>query len=58
MANESSNEKVSILDQLPSVATPLTARSTAETVPVTLHVNGTDYMLNLAPRASLLDVLL
>lgn len=58
MANKSSNVKVSILDQLPSVATPLTDRATAETVPVTLHINGTDYMLNLDPRASLLDVLL
>ena len=57
MSNESSNGKVSILDQLPAIATPLTANSSANTVPVTLQINGTDYTLNLDPRVTLLDAL-
>lgn len=57
MTDKPSNGKVSILDQLPSVTTPLTERSTADTIPVTLHINGTEYYEQIDPRASLLDVL-
>ncbi|NEQ23486.1 MAG: hypothetical protein F6K28_30905 [Microcoleus sp. SIO2G3] len=42
---------------MPEITLPLTARSTASSVSVTLHINGTNYHLSLDPHATLLDVL-
>lgn len=50
------NNKVSILDQLPSVTAPLTS-APSSSIPVTLHVNGKKYDLQLDPRVTLLDAL-
>lgn len=51
------NNKVSILEQLPSIAAPLTSAPSGDKVPVTLHVNDKKYDLQLDPRVTLLDAL-
>ena len=51
-------KRVSILDQIPSSNAPLTCSvPSAGTIPVTLHINGTEYNLQIEPRVTLLDVL-
>ncbi|NMG21966.1 (2Fe-2S)-binding protein [Brasilonema bromeliae] len=52
------SERVSILDQIPSSNAPLTCSvPSAGTIAVTLHINGTEYNLQIDPRVTLLDVL-
>ncbi|QDL07329.1 (2Fe-2S)-binding protein [Brasilonema octagenarum UFV-E1] len=52
------SKRVSILDQIPqsNAPSPSSVPSTS-TIPVTLHINGTEYNLQIDPRVTLLDVL-
>lgn len=55
--NTASSERVSILDQIPSVDSRVTSSAPSNTIPVTLHINGAQHTLQIDPRVTLLDVL-
>lgn len=55
--NTASSERVSILDQIPSVDSRVTSSAPSHTIPVTLHINGAQHTLQIDPRVTLLDVL-
>lgn len=51
------SDRFSILDQIPLPNAPSTAAAPPTAIGVTLHVNGTEYSLQLDPRVTLLDAL-
>ncbi|NMG10444.1 (2Fe-2S)-binding protein [Brasilonema sp. UFV-L1] len=52
------SERVSILDQIPLLDSPSPSSvPSVNTIPVTLHINGTEYNLQIDPCVTLLDVL-
>lgn len=53
----SQSDRVSILDQMPTVAVTRSTAANLDTVPVPLHINGQTYHLQLDPRVTLLDAL-
>lgn len=54
--NTATTERVSILEQMPSLNS-LTCSTSSDTIPVKLHINGTEHTLQIDPRVTLLDVL-
>ncbi|MBW4595987.1 MAG: (2Fe-2S)-binding protein [Brasilonema angustatum HA4187-MV1] len=56
--NTTTSKRVSILDQIPQSNAPSPSSvAYTNTIPVTLHINGTEYNLQIDPRVTLLDVL-
>lgn len=54
--NTATSERVSILDQVPAVHSPVTSSAPSNTIPVTLYINGAEHTLQIDPRVTLLDV--
>lgn len=55
--NTATSERVSILDQTPSLNSLRSSAVSSNTVPVTLYINGAEHTLQIDPRVTLLDVL-
>lgn len=54
--NTATSERVSILDQIPTVDSRVTSSAAFNTIPVTLYINGAEHTLQIDPRVTLLDV--